>query len=65
MTGHHEGGSVATAPHVREAAGGLDGLLGHPAGWAGEARVAFGWPDAVEKATVTAFPRLEAPWWLA
>ncbi|HEV2993542.1 MAG TPA: acyclic terpene utilization AtuA family protein [Acidimicrobiia bacterium] len=29
-------------------------LLCHSAGWAGEARVAFSWPDAAEKATVTA-----------
>ena len=29
-------------------------LLCHHAGWAGEARVAFSWPDAAEKATATA-----------
>jgi hypothetical protein len=29
-------------------------LLCHHAGWAGEARVAFSWPDAREKATATA-----------
>ncbi len=29
-------------------------LLAHHAGWAGEARVAFSWPDAAEKATATA-----------
>jgi hypothetical protein len=29
-------------------------LLAHHLGWAGEARVAFGWPDAHEKAKVTA-----------
>ena len=29
-------------------------LLAHHAGWAGEARVAFSWPDAYEKAKVTA-----------
>ena len=29
-------------------------LLSHHAGWAGEARVAFSWPDAAEKATATA-----------
>ena len=29
-------------------------LLGHHVGWAGEARVAFSWPDAAEKATATA-----------
>jgi hypothetical protein len=29
-------------------------LVSHHAGWAGEARVAFSWPDAVEKAKATA-----------
>ena len=29
-------------------------LLCHHAGWSGEARVAFSWPDAAEKATATA-----------
>ena len=29
-------------------------LLAHHAGWAGEARVAFSWPDADEKAKATA-----------
>ena len=29
-------------------------LLAHHAGWAGEARVAFSWPDAYEKAKATA-----------
>ncbi len=29
-------------------------LLAHHAGWAGESRVAFSWPDAREKATATA-----------
>jgi hypothetical protein len=29
-------------------------LVTHQAGWAGEARVAFSWPDAVEKAKATA-----------
>lgn len=29
-------------------------LLAYPAGWAGEARVAFAWPDAHEKARATA-----------
>ena len=29
-------------------------LLAHHAGWAGEAKVAFSWPDAREKATATA-----------
>ncbi|HEV2309670.1 MAG TPA: acyclic terpene utilization AtuA family protein, partial [Acidimicrobiia bacterium] len=29
-------------------------LLAHHVGWAGEARVAFSWPDAAEKATATA-----------
>ena len=29
-------------------------LLAHPAGWAGEARAAFSWPDAHEKAKATA-----------
>lgn len=29
-------------------------LLAHPAGWAGEARVAFSWPDSREKAKATA-----------
>jgi len=29
-------------------------LLAHTAGWAGEARVAFSWPDALEKAKATA-----------
>ena len=29
-------------------------LLAHHAGWAGESRVAFSWPDAYEKAKATA-----------
>ncbi|HVA59583.1 MAG TPA: acyclic terpene utilization AtuA family protein [Mycobacteriales bacterium] len=29
-------------------------LVAHPAGWSGEARVAFGWPDARAKARATA-----------
>jgi Acyclic terpene utilisation family protein AtuA len=37
----------------REATGTYKALACHPAGWSGEARVAFSWPDALAKARAT------------
>lgn len=41
------GARGAPAPQTYKA------LIGYPAGWAGETRVAFGWPDAYAKARAT------------
>ncbi|MGH9031234.1 MAG: acyclic terpene utilization AtuA family protein [Acidimicrobiia bacterium] len=43
-----------TGVRGRPATGTYKALLAYPAGWAGEARTAFAWPDAYEKAKATA-----------
>jgi len=45
---------IVTGVRGRPATPTYKALLAHHAGWAGETRVAFSWPDAREKATATA-----------
>ena len=45
---------AVTGARGRPATATYKALVAHPAGWAGESRVAFGWPDAEAKARATA-----------